>query len=124
MTQKILLLAGAGALGALARVALSSVVQRSAGDVPWGTMTVNVLGCFLFGLVWQASEAWGQWTADARLVLLGGFMGSFTTFSTYAFNVATAVQGGRWGIAALDFAVENLVGVAGLVLGLVAGRAL
>ncbi len=123
MTQKLLLLALAGALGALARVGLSALVQRSAGDLPWGTIVVNVTGCFLFGVVWQASEAWTQWGGEARLVVLGGFMGSFTTFSTYAFNVAGAIQAGRWGVAAMDFAVENVVGILFLLLGLLVGKA-
>lgn len=86
--QNVLFLALAGAVGALARHGLSLGINSlvtliwGRGDFPWGIFVVNIVGCFLFGLIWELAAA-RQIVSDAtRTVLLVGFVGSFTTFST------------------------------------------
>ena len=124
MWQKLALLALAGALGTLARVGLSTVVTKAAGgNLPWGTVAVNVLGCFLFGLVWELTEAWVTIGTEARLIVLGGFMGAFTTFSTYVFDMGKLAQDSRIGIALGNLVLQNAVGILFLFLGLAVGRA-
>ena len=79
-----LAVAVAGALGAVTRYALSGLVQRWTGNLPLGTFTVNVLGCFAIGLLagWFGS----RWSPDPmlRAAVIGGFLGAFTTFSALA----------------------------------------
>lgn len=120
----VLWLIAAGATGTLARVALSTWVQRqSASGLPYGTATVNLLGCFLFGLVFALASRHAQ--ADAiRLVLLGGFMGAFTTFSSYMFDTLRLLQEGRVVAALLNLALQNSLGLLGVLLGIGLGRVL
>ena len=121
----MLALAGAGGLGTLARFAVSSWVARlhheSAVIAPLGTLVVNALGCFLFGLVW----AWAASRADApvelRLIVLTGFLGAFTTFSTFGFETMHLLRTGAWMWAAGYLIAQCVTGVllafAGYALG-------
>ena len=100
---KLLWLGIAGGLGALARYGLSTVVQRTSGAVfPWGTLVVNVLGAFVFGLIWSLVENRLVMGVEMRVILLTGFLGGFTTFSSFMFETAALMTDGQWGLAALN----------------------
>ena len=123
--MKLLLIALAGGFGTLARYGLSGLVQRMTGATfPWGTFVVNVAGCFLFGLVWSLLEerlaVAGQW----RAIVLIGFMGAFTTFSSFAYDSAGLMRDPQWGLAALNVIGQNALGLTCLFLGLAAGRSI
>ena len=122
MLRRILLLAMAGASGTLARYWLSGFVQRSSLTFPWGTLAVNGSGCFLFGLVWTLAEERMLISGETRIILLAGFMGAFTTFSTYMFETRQMLAASEWLLGAANFAVENLTGFVLLILGAVLGR--
>src|SRR3990172_253106 len=82
MIHKLALLALAGSLGTLARYGLAGLVHRYDGaSFPWGTLAVNVTGCFLVGLLAALFESRWPVTGETRVILLVGFMGAFTTFS-------------------------------------------
>ncbi|MEZ4224331.1 MAG: CrcB family protein [Polyangiaceae bacterium] len=122
---KWVLLALAGAAGTGLRVWLSGVVQRSLGtSFPWGTAVVNVLGCLLFGIVYAGLEGRTHVSPVYKLVLIGGFMGAFTTFSTFVYEAEALIVDGRLGAAALDVLGQSLAGLAAMVAGLALGRAL
>ncbi len=121
--QKILLICLAGALGTLARYWLSGAVYGIFGrDFPWGTSAVNILGCFLFGLVWVLSEERGILSAQARIVILVGFMGAFTTFSTFIFESAELARTSEWLRLGLNMLGQSIVGFAACSFGMVCGR--
>ncbi|MDY0225883.1 MAG: fluoride efflux transporter CrcB [Desulfomicrobium apsheronum] len=121
--SKIALIALAGACGTLCRYWLSGLVYDVMGrDFPWGTWAVNITGCFLFGLVWILSEERGLLTAQARILILTGFMGAFTTFSTFIFESGGILGDGQWLKLALNLAGQNVVGFAALYLGTGLGR--
>jgi len=101
MAVKILLLAGAGALG---------------------TLAVNGLGCFLFGVVWTLAEERLVVSGETRLILLVGFMGAFTTFSTYAFETSAMLRDAEWLLAASNVLSQNVLGVLCFFLGAAVGR--
>jgi len=61
---------------------------------PWGTFLVNLIGCFLIGVIYAASEKSSALTPQARLFLAAGFCGGFTTFSTFAFENMNLLRGG------------------------------
>lgn len=123
--QKVLWLLLAGALGTGARALLSGTVQRAFGPkFPLGTACVNALGCLLFGLVWAYTEERFARGAELRFVVLTGFMGAFTTFSTFAFESAALFQASRPGLAVANLLLQNIVGIACVFGGLALGRAL
>ncbi|HVF51015.1 MAG TPA: fluoride efflux transporter CrcB [Pyrinomonadaceae bacterium] len=110
--QKLVLLGLAGVAGTFGRYWLSGVVARRFGETfPWGTLAVNVAGCFLAGLLFYliqerfpASDTW-------RAVVFTGFLGAFTTFSAYGLQTFTLMQEGRFGLAALNVAASNVAGL-------------
>lgn len=125
MAQKLLWLMLAGAAGTLARYGLSGWVQRWTGAAyPWGTLAVNALGCFLFGLVWSWADLRLEVGPQARLVVLVGFMGAFTTFSTFAFETSQMLRDAQWLVAGVNLAAQNFGGLLMVMLGMAAGRLL
>ncbi len=125
MIQKLLLIAAAGGMGAMARYGLAGAVHRLTDSMfPWGTVVVNVLGCFLYGTLWSLMEPRLSVSPETRTIILVGFMGAFTTFSTFAYETAELLEGSQWLQAAGNVAVQNFVGIAALFVGLAIGRLL
>ena len=124
MMQKLLLIGLAGGLGTLARYGLGGLVQRWTGSTfPWGTAAVNILGCLAFGLIWgMASERLGL-SGQARSVVLIGFLGAFTTFSTFASETGQLLADAEWALAAGNMLLQNALGVGMFLAGLALGRA-
>ncbi len=110
--MKVIWIAIAGACGTLARYALTSAFQRWFGSVgfPWGTTLVNATGCLLFGFVWSLTAERWSFDPELRTVILVGFLGAFTTFSTFA------AESGQ-----LLAESELLAGFGSILLGLVLG---
>jgi len=105
----------AGALGALVRYGVSVAALRWwGGGFPWGTLTVNLVGCFLLGMVTELGVERGMITPETRAVLGTGFLGALTTFSTFGVETFRAVEVGQWGVAALNVGL-NLTGGLALV---------
>ncbi|MBE9527665.1 MAG: fluoride efflux transporter CrcB [Proteobacteria bacterium] len=120
----ILLIAIAGAIGTLARYYLGGFVQRAAGagGFPWGTFSVNMLGCLLFGFVWTLAEEKFVIGPQARAVILVGFMGALTTFSTFVFDTGALLRGSQLALAIGNIAMQNVTGLIFLFLGIAVGR--
>ncbi len=128
MWVKLVLLAGAGGLGAVSRYGLSLAIHRWVpGDGPassmWATLGVNLLGCLLFGLVWSFTESRMAVPSHTRLVVLVGFLGSFTTFSTFAFETGSLIRASQWWSVAVNLAAHNLLGIAASMIGIALGKA-
>ncbi|MEM7626798.1 MAG: CrcB family protein [Planctomycetota bacterium] len=118
----ILMLAAGGAAGTLARVGLAAAVQRfHGGTYPWGTFAANAAGCFLFGLFFAVLDADHRLGPVARLALLGGFCGAFTTFSTFAFDTANLHSNTGLLHALGNLLLHNAVGLTLVFLGLALG---
>lgn len=114
-------LAIAGALGTLARFGLTALIDSriTAADHPLlGTLVVNAFGCLGFGLVLAVLDA-RLLHADhpTRLLLLTGFMGAFTTFSTYAYLGSSLIDKQQWLAAAAHILAHNALGIALFVVG-------
>jgi CrcB protein len=123
--MKLLYFSLAGAFGTLVRYGVGSVVQSVAGiGFPWNTLVVNVTGCFLFGFVTSLSGEKMVIRLEAREVILVGFMGAYTTFSTFAFETGDMLEKGQYLWAGANLVAQNVVGIAFLLIGLAAGRAL
>ena len=98
-----------GILGAIARHTVAEVVaNRIAGDFPLGIFIVNISGAFVLGLMAGLSER-AEWISPAvRLGAMVGFLGAFTTFSTWSVDTLRLLESGRYGAA-----LFNLLGSAG-----------
>ncbi len=122
MAHRLLWIALAGALGTLARYGLSGLGMRwQVGGFPTGTLLVNVAGCLLFGLLWAAAEQRVGIGSELRLVVTVGFLGAFTTFSTFGFETAQFLEQGKLGLAALNLALQNGTGVLAVFAGAALG---
>ncbi len=111
-----------GSLGALARYAVSGWIQRLAGArFPWGTLGVNLIACFALGFLvgrWERSTAPATW----RLLWGVGFMGAFSTYSTFALETGSLLREGWWGGAGAYLGLHLVLGVAAVFVGLAAAR--
>jgi CrcB protein len=114
----------AGFVGAVSRYHVEGFVsRRSAGAFPWGTFVVNLSGCFLLGLL--ATLFTERYMPDPRLrsAVTIGFLGAYTTFSTFAFETWRLAEDGAGGLAVWNVVASVLLGVAAAWLGVVIGRA-
>ena len=85
-------------------------------------MAVNILGCFVFGILVAVSEGRFAVSPETRAMILVGFMGAFTTFSTFIFETAALLEKSQWWLALANMSLQNFVGLAALILGLLLGR--
>lgn len=115
------LIALAGALGVLSRYGLAQAVGPR--SFPWTTLGINVLGSFLLGLVLAGPIA-ASWSSDATTAISVGFLGAFTTYSTFAFETTTLLRDDRPGVALAYVAASLAIGLGASALGYVVGRAL
>lgn len=110
-----------GGLGAVARVGAGTLVAGRGW--PWGTFAVNVVGCLLIGVAFHWFEQ--RPTAEAfpwRMGLIGGFLGGFTTFSSFGLETLHLLRDGQPGLAAGYVAASLVLGVLGVAAGLAIGR--
>jgi CrcB protein len=120
---KILLLSVGGAIGTVARYLLDGASHRMMGDgFPYGTLVVNVLGCFLLGLFVSSYD--GHFAQDhlVRFFLIVGFCGAFTTFSTFILQTAELVNENMPMLAMLNVVLSILAGLIFFVIGIKTGK--
>jgi fluoride exporter len=114
-----------GAVGSVLRVVLTALINLvPTGSWKVGTLGVNLLGCFLFGLIWSRADMKLQLEAPATIALLGGFVGAFTTFSTFAFQTAELSRQSDYAWAALNLITHNGLGIAMIFVGMAAAKGL
>ena len=121
--EKLLAVAAGGAAGALTRYGTVVAFDRLGWQgFPWAILAVNVAGSFLFGLIWSVLEERGAVSDGIRLLVLTGFLGSLTTFSTFAFDSAQLLRGGSWWLFAANLLLNNAFALAAIWLGFRAAK--
>jgi len=105
---EFLLVGAGGFLGSGLRYAVVELMRRvfPYSDFPYGTVTVNIVGCFLIGYMATALELRELSEPAFKLLLLAGLLGGFTTFSAFSYENLWLVQNSRVGLAALNVAVQ------------------
>jgi CrcB protein len=118
----ILYVALGGALGSVARWLVSGAVQRWAGGTfPWGTFAVNAAGSLAIGVLAAIALERTLVPPAARLFLIVGVLGGFTTFSAFSYETMAMLRGGQW-VSAAGYALGSvIVGVAGALGGFALG---
>lgn len=123
--EKIAYIALAGAAGTLARYGIGSMFPRDGvNGMPWGVFMANMLGAFLFGLIWAMGEERGWIGENMRVIALVGFLGAFTTFSTFAFDNVQMIRASEWGWFGANLVLTNVGGLAFVYAGFRIVRAL
>ena len=115
----------AAILGANLRYAISRLAAKEFGPVfPYGTLIINIVGSFIVGLfvIWTTERVLvdPRW----RLLVVVGFCGSFTTFSSYAFESMALFEQGQWGLMLANIFANNLLCLAGALAGMAVARAI
>ncbi|MBN1554974.1 MAG: fluoride efflux transporter CrcB [Phycisphaerae bacterium] len=110
--MNIVWIALGGALGATARYGLTEGVQKWLGPgFAWGTLSVNLLGCFGIGFLFHGIASIGTLPHEVRFLAVVGFLGAFTTFSTFSLEVVNFLRDGQYATAAGYVLLSNVVGV-------------
>ena len=114
-----------GLLGAVARYAVGSWMTRRFGlAFPYGTFVINISGCFLLGLMLAVLDARTSLPTALRLAGPVGFVGAYTTFSTFEYEALRTAQVGQSGLALLYVLLSVVVGYTAVWLGQGTGRLL
>jgi fluoride exporter len=119
----ILLVALGGAVGSVARYLMASGIQSATRwEFPIGTVLVNILGCFLIGILYVLLVARPDPRHDLRALLMVGVMGGFTTFSSFSLETVTMAMNGNYTGATLNVVISVAACLVGTVLGVTLAR--
>ena len=117
---RLTLIAIFGAVGTLLRYSIQGLVQvGTASTFPWGTLLINLTGCFLLGLVGQTLLNRMMVSPDWRMAITVGFFGGYTTFSSFGWETAKMLEAGEW-LPATGYVTASVV--IGLLLSVVGIR--
>lgn len=118
--QEIIVVGTGGFMGAVARYLLSSLIGRNLdSSFPWGTFTVNIVGCFLIGCLMYLIENRLIVSDQVRLFLGIGILGAFTTFATFSQEIIGLMRSGQSGLALANALFSVGLGVVALWVGYV-----
>lgn len=120
--KHILLIAAGGSLGAVVRYGLSTFVYHVTSEVfPWGTLVINVTGSFLIGMFIELFDT-AIIPAEWRSFMTIGFLGAYTTFSTYTLETVNLLRDGELRLATANIVASNFAGILFVVLGIYSSR--
>ena len=125
MLKNFLAISSAAIVGANLRYLLSRIAARHLGPVfPYGTLFINIVGSFIVGffIIWTTERVLidPRW----RLLVVIGFCGSFTTFSSFAFETMAYFEQGQWGLMVVNILSNNLLCLGAALAGMSLGRVL
>jgi len=117
--MKLILAIGIGSfIGGISRYLLSQFIQNKfLSTFPFGTLGINILGCFLIGLVFGMSER-GSFTMEWRLFLATGILGGFTTFSAFSNETVGMLRDGQYWYASVYVASSVIIGLFATFIGI------
>jgi CrcB protein len=121
----LILIGLGGFAGAISRYMIDGfVTDRTAGAFPWGTFVVNATGSFVLGLLFAMTTERAVFPAEIRGPVMIGFIGAYTTFSTYMLESWGLVESGSYGAAIANLGGSMVVGLVAVAAGLAIGRAI
>lgn len=121
--SELLLVGTGGFLGAIVRYALGGwVAGRTGPGFPYETLLINVTGCFAIGLFMTLAVDAFAWPPSARLFVAVGFLGAYTTFSTFGYETMKLLEGGSFMPALINCLASVTAGLIAVWLGIAAGR--
>ena len=117
--RQLIVIGVGGMVGAILRFLLSGLIQNlSKNDAfPLGTLGVNVLGCFIIGILGGYSETLNAFSPELRAFLMIGLLGSFTTFSSFELETFNLLRNSQFLYAALNVGLQFIVGLIAVIAG-------
>jgi fluoride exporter len=121
--KKLLLVMCGGGLGAASRYLVGLMAAKVWGShFPWGTLIVNLVGCFLIGFLFSLADRVRFLTPDIRLLFITGYLGAMTTFSTFALETVNAGRSGLTLLPLVNIVMNNVGGLTLTFIGMWLGR--
>jgi len=125
MIYEIFYVAVGGALGSLCRYAVKIFLgKQHILNYFYSTLFVNIIGCLLIGMAYSILDKHVHLSNIIKLLFITGFLGAFTTFSTYGIDTANYMTSGLYGHAIANILLNNVVGILMVFFGLYLGRVL
>ena len=121
--RTVLAVALAGAVGALARWGIGAWFGQRFPSFPWGTMVINVSGSFILGVMFAILVERDIGSPVLRVALMTGLVGAYTTFSTFSLETFRLFEDGATGSALANIGFSVVLGLLGVWLGIIVGRA-
>lgn len=117
--HKVLIIGLGGFIGAVSRYYASGWAQSLSKSVafPWGTLTVNLVGCFIIGMLAHFIEVASSLAAEVRLFLMVGLLGSFTTYAAFSLETLRLLQSHRFTLALANILLHLVLGLAAVMAG-------
>lgn len=117
--SKLLLVGTGGFVGSILRYLVSGYIQQITKSVefPYGTLAVNLAGCFIIGFLSQLADSRGAFTAESRALIFIGFLGGFTTFSTFGNETMNFLREGESFLALINVGAHIVLGLGIVWLG-------
>ena len=119
MMMKLLLIGSGGFIGSVLRYLVSGSVQTASQSIafPYGTLAVNVIGCFFIGFLSELAESRSFLSPDTRAFLIVGILGGFTTFSAFGNETMNLLRDGEQALAMMNVSAQILLGLGAVWLG-------
>jgi CrcB protein len=121
---KILMVGIGGFTGAICRYLVyeATLIFYKGSWLPLGTLTVNVSGCFIIGLLGGLSETREIFTPEIRALVFIGFLGGFTTFSSFGYEIFFLIRNGQTGAALVNLGLQIILGLTAVWAGFFLSR--
>lgn len=120
--KELLLVFGGGGLGSVCRYLVGKLYPAGSSIFPWATLSANFLSCLVFGLVMMLSLEKMNLSYSLKLLLITGFCGGFSTYSSFTAETVELFKNGHSGLALSNIAANFALSVAGLYLGALLSR--
>jgi CrcB protein len=121
--KRVALVAAGGAVGSVARYLVALwTAQQFGATFPWGTLSVNVIGSFLIGLLATLADELGAMGPDVRVLLIVGVLGGFTTFSSFSLETLRLAEQHELARTAAYFCASIALSFAAAIAGIALGR--
>ena len=117
MIKDIVLVGIGSGIGGICRYLISVSMCHTHGSFPWGTFAVNIVGCLLIGILWGLTSRFQHLAPAFSLLLMVGFCGGFTTFSTFSKEGLVMLQNNNYALFAFYILGSVALGIAAVALG-------